>query len=457
MYKLYEKVRKSKENMYGSKPIEENENPFSDGPCLLCISAQHDNSFAVKSNFGVTKEGMKMARLRVRGEKNAGFDLKKFPVKFLSMQLERKVDEKQMNDEEQLEEFIDKYLAPLISNKGQKIDCMQAMKNMRNVNIMPYCDATVLVQRIEENLINKMKDLGYTEEECDKIQSQMCMFPISTNRLNGTQKSTCISFMDINDYEINDNVTEEERKLVEESEIGESFITYSENEKAYLFDGDGEHDLKKYTKEGAAMHVCLSSVMSKALENSIKNASGIEFEPISAELITSDVKNIMQKATNGVSEAELTEELDNNLIYGGAKRLSEDEIELLDQLDQSYDYQMRIQKELEVTKSSLKTVQENLVKTDEAINENCSEITRLKILVSRGYQIGASEKFDLETILKSPSDKQLLEERNISIQALVMNALESEASRDGIIHNVDMVEKEALREENSKEGVSLDD
>lgn len=69
MYQLYERVRKSREYMYGSKPIDDTENPFLEGPCLLCISAQYDNSFASKSNFGITKEGMKMARLRVRAEK----------------------------------------------------------------------------------------------------------------------------------------------------------------------------------------------------------------------------------------------------------------------------------------------------------------------------------------------------------------------------------------------------
>ena len=76
MYKLYKRVPKTKDFMYGVKPIEESENPFLEGPCLLCISGQYDNSLAKKSNFGVVKEGMKMARLRVRGQKNAGFDVK---------------------------------------------------------------------------------------------------------------------------------------------------------------------------------------------------------------------------------------------------------------------------------------------------------------------------------------------------------------------------------------------
>ncbi len=282
MYKLYERVPKTKQYMYGSRLIDSDRNPFLDGPCLLCISAQHDNAMASKSNFGITKEGMKMARLRVRGQKNAGFSLKDFPVRFLSLELDKKDEDKKMTSEERIDAFVTQYLLPLIAKDGQRIDCIQAMKNMRNVNMMSYCDGTLLVQDIERNLINKMQDLEYTDEECKEIQSQMCMFPISTDRLTGTQKSTCISFKDINDTEVNDNVTLEERQKVSESTIGESIFEYSSNEMAYLFNGGGDHSLKRYTRVGIAMPVCLSSALSKALENSILNSSGETFVPITA-------------------------------------------------------------------------------------------------------------------------------------------------------------------------------
>ncbi len=282
MYRLYEKVPKTKQYMYGSKMIDSEESPFLDGPCLLCISAQHDNQMASKSNFGVTKEAMKMARLRVRNQRNAGFGLKDFPVKFLSIELDKKDEDKNVTSKERIDVFVTQYLLPLIAKNGKKIDCIQAMKNMRNVNMMSYCDGTLFVQAVEKNLIDRMQKLGYTDEECKKIQSQMCMFPISTDRLRGKQKSICISFKDINDIEVNDNVTLEERKKISESVIGESVFKYSDNEVAYLFNGDGEHKLKKYTCVGKAMPVCLASALSKALENSILNYSANNFVPITA-------------------------------------------------------------------------------------------------------------------------------------------------------------------------------
>lgn len=280
MYKLFEKIPKSEENPYGQRDIEETENPFLDGPCLLCISAGGISSD--KNVFGTTKRGMEMARMRVRGQKNAGFSLQDFPVKFLSIKLDTKSQDKKMTEDERIDTFVAQYLVPLISSNGVKIDCIQAMRNMRNVNMMSYCDGTLVVQNIEQKLLDRMQELGYSNEECKKIQSQMCMFPIATNRLTGTQKSTCISFKDINDLEVSDNVTFVENQKVSESTIGEAFFEYSDSEVSYLFSGDGDHCLKKYTHSGMAMSACLSSALSKALENSILNAQGEKFIPISS-------------------------------------------------------------------------------------------------------------------------------------------------------------------------------
>ena len=282
MFKLYERVSKSEEYLYGIKPIEDNENPFAEGPWFLSISAQYNNDTADRSNFGMAKEGMKMARLRVRGQKNAGYNIKGFPVKFLAIQRESKKEENILSEDKAIFEFIQKYLYPLIEKDGQKIDVIQAMKNMRNVNIMCYCNGTTFAQNIENVLIQRMQELGYNAEEIRKIQSQMCMFPIATDKLDGNQISTCISFKDINDDEVNENVTDEEIKKVEESSMGETIIKYSENEIAYLFNGDGEHQLKKYTEDGKAIPVCLSSAVCKALENSINNSTSDYFTPISA-------------------------------------------------------------------------------------------------------------------------------------------------------------------------------
>ena len=54
-------------------------------------------------------------------------------------------------------------------------------------------------------------------------------------------------------------------------------------------------------------------------------------------------------------------ELDENLIYGGARRISEYEAELLDQIDDISDAQINMQTNL---KSALETEKSKLEKTD---------------------------------------------------------------------------------------------
>lgn len=82
MLELYKRVPKSEEYLYGSRKIQDEENPFLKGPCMLCISAQPK---IAKSIFGLTKYGMAMARLRTRGNAGAKIDLENFPVSFLSI------------------------------------------------------------------------------------------------------------------------------------------------------------------------------------------------------------------------------------------------------------------------------------------------------------------------------------------------------------------------------------
>lgn len=55
----------------------------------------------------------------------------------------------------------------------------------------------------------------------------------------------------------------------------------------------------------------------------------------------------MQKAAEGKSIIELMEQLDDNLVYGGARRISDYELELLDQMDENFDCQIKMQKDLE--------------------------------------------------------------------------------------------------------------
>lgn len=412
MYKLFERVSKSIEHPRGSKPITKVDNPFLTSPCLLCIPGV---STIDKSVFGLSKEGMKMARVRVRGQRNAGFDLSDFPVKFLSIKLDRTDEERKYSNDERVAILVDDYLVDLISDNGKKINCEDAMRRMRNLNIMSYCDGTLMAQRIENTLLDRMQELGYTDEECAKIQSQMGIIAIATNRLNGTQKSTCISFKDINDAEVNDNVSQEEREQIDDTKLKEVVFDYSDNEKAFLFEGDGEHSLKGYQHNGRTAPVCISSFVSRLLENAIKNSKLSEgVIPINADTLLENVPIIMKKAELGMSLEELIAEQDSLISYDGTRRITEIETRLLDQLEESYDAIVNKDAVIKQSEQTIKSQKEKLERTDRAIKGNCTDATYWKIYLEREGQIGLESGMTKEEVLSSPSDREIIESRQLT-------------------------------------------
>ena len=132
--------------------------------------------------------------MRVRNIYNAGFDLDGFPVTLLAMEKDSNGTDRNARSFQLVNQFITRYIVPLISENDQKIDVTQAMKKMRNVNIMTYCDGTLFTQELEDTLLERMEVIGYSSEEAKQIQSQMAILPIATMRLYGDNKSTIFSF-----------------------------------------------------------------------------------------------------------------------------------------------------------------------------------------------------------------------------------------------------------------------
>lgn len=125
--------------------------------------------------------------------------------------------------------------------------------------------------------------------------------------------------------------------------------------------------------------------------------------------LTIDFSDIMQQALEGKVLTELMEKLDVQLTYGGARRISEFEAELLDQLDESYDAQIKMQRDLVYAQRDTKNAQETVKKMDDAISQYCSETTRNKILLARGWQFMPEKTREIEEAL---SDREIVEQRH---------------------------------------------
>ena len=418
MYKLYQKQSKTPEYPLGARAIPDGENPLNN-PCLVCFSPQESNK---RHGFGVTKVGMEMARMRVRGLENAGFNIDTVPVSFLNVINEDGRDK-------QIEEFVDAYLVPLITNaQGQKIDIVKAMKNMRNVNMMSYCNGTYNIADILECLYSKMEEMGYLLDEISQISSQICVFPFSTDipleQLGGV---TSIDFQDINDDEIySPNITPETENNTRSSSIGEAFTIHSATKAIYTINGTGCHRLREqFTREGKALPVVVSRIVSNALQNSILNANSDKFHPITIQELGRGCPEIMQDAEKGVSQEELMKKLDDSLEYGGAKRLTEPEKLLIEQLETACDEIAKLKEHESYTMARIANQDKKIDKMLEIVKEFSSELLHKRLLHETGrWQFNKKE---LDAIKSTPTDKERIiaqQEQISKLQGMLAKTLE---------------------------------
>ncbi len=321
MYRIYEKVPKSQENEYGMKLLDEETNPFKEGPCLLSMIAL---AIWEKDINGAMNYGMEALRLQTNHNENAGIGLNNFNGKILSLSygepsaettVKGKKFQSNIARKDNLDkEFSEKYLFPLIEENGNKIDVLQAMKNIRNINLLTYCGATQSALKFEQYLANRMVELDYSEDDIAHILSQMCIIGYATDvKLNAQYRekrniqSTCLSFGDVNDGDVGTP------KGIQNSAKQRGTIFYDEG--YYFHYGNGEHGLKNYLIQNDALSLGISSVLTKALSNSIRNQSSSTFEPLSQELLTEDLKYIITELQKGKKKQEITPMIDEKISY----------------------------------------------------------------------------------------------------------------------------------------------
>lgn len=332
MYRLYEKVPKSDEYEFGLKLLKESENPFKDGTCLVSMIAI---AMWEKDINGALNQGMEALRLKTNHNENSGIGLENFQGRILSVAygepsekagIKGKKMSNGISSKENLDdEFTQKYLFPLIEHDGKKIDVLQAMKNMRNVNLMTYCGATASALRMEECLKNRMNELGYSEQEISQIQSQMCVIGYATDiklRREFVDKkkveSTCISIGDVNDPDVS------APQSIRENAKANGPIYFDEG--YYFHYGKGEHSLKDYILQDPSLSAAISSVLTKAVSNSIENSKSTEFKPITKELLTADIEKIIEGTREGKSREELMAVVEKGIAYDRKLSFSEQKI-----------------------------------------------------------------------------------------------------------------------------------
>lgn len=340
MYKFYRKVEKSQENEHGLE-IVENGNPFEQ-PTFLSMLALN---MKLRDTNGAISRILELAGIRLpNGEEN--IPMEDVPVNFMSLAYSEAVGDEfpkiaahdnNVKTDEDTRSFVITYMLPLVSNNGQKRDINECLRNMRNINIMCYCDAIYPIKSMSLILTEEMRKLNFTDEEIDNILSQVCIFPVATEEAVIYASISDIKFTTVFILDIKDSFCITDENILQSifgsnSEVGYYTSVALElppekvckNSRMLLVHDDGKHDLKSFIHKGRAFPAIIIKFINAILNNSIINKNNPN-DFISIDVVINTFEQLCDdyiEDKKDVSQLDLLVEILQNLSYQPADNLS---------------------------------------------------------------------------------------------------------------------------------------
>ena len=290
MIHLYEKVPKTEDCVYGIREIT-NENPFENGPCVVTLIAVADHLKEINGSLRL-----------VANMVNPNIDTTVDPDRRILGLGYGKYDEKDCTlsqrypYSEDLEEFINKYITPLLTKNGKKIDVYEAMKKVRNITFLTYCNGDTNYLRIENKMREVLTEYGYTKEELDLIMCQICIATITSHNMKlHDNKMVMFNFGDIYDknYEDSFDLRCKISSNIPFDDDGIKFVNYGSYISCYA-KGDDDHSLYKYMKYDKRFVSLISTVLNTSLDNAIVNKDSDVIIPITYEKVGSALEKVKQ-------------------------------------------------------------------------------------------------------------------------------------------------------------------
>ena len=356
MVTLYKRIEKNKNNFYGFEVLNKEDNPLLQ-PTMICLSAQ---AFHPKSVFGIVREGMRAARLRTSQGIAGRYALKEFPINFVGLTYDFK------GNGLGVDLAVD-YFLPLISSNGQRLDSKQAKKNMRNITIMTYCDGTLEYLALEEKLINMMQELGYSTSEIKSIIKELALVSVLTMRDTSKCLATSFQLVDVKDTEIYEEATPSLIDSLERQSTNHDFIKTGNNNGIYYFNGSGHHSIKAFFDDDYLPHAMIAAIVSQCLTRSIDKHHEFSFDNMQ-EMIES----IINHYSVGYTANEILADLDDQIDYPGAHKLSDYECEYLNVIDSVCRKANNSENDNRLLRSTSTRQRENYDKLEEAIKSTVS-------------------------------------------------------------------------------------
>ena len=254
---LYEKKPIEFMNEYGIEEITD-ENVFMKGPSVIVILAM---TWFLSNVNGAMRLVADLANSNIDNTYNPNKRI--FGIGFGNYAEEYEGFTTLTPEEDELEKFVAKYFLPLIISNGKRIELVDAMKNVRNINVITYCDGAKYYKAMENIFEKKMQELSYSSEEIKMVLSQICLAAVSGNSLKNEQaKATTMTFGDINDKYFD--------LPFKKSECTKNYeLIGFENQFAFIVNGNGEHDFTRYMKTDEIISKAIQSFINDALDSSI--------------------------------------------------------------------------------------------------------------------------------------------------------------------------------------------
>ena len=203
------------------------------------------------------------------------------------------------------------------------------------MNIFTYCDGAYTYKGAEERIETLLQRDGLDNQAIHEILSQVSLVVMESVIEAGNLHATSVTFIDVNDKEVESEKTDSYRNLLSVKNRKSAFSPLGDaNGVLYVYEGTGVHGIKEFFRDNeshAKPAVC--AVVSMFLENSLENELG-------GDLYTIEIPQIISRLTRFSDEAisvkNLLIRLDDSLSYNGAPRYTESSVEVKMELDAVY-------------------------------------------------------------------------------------------------------------------------
>lgn len=291
MVHLYEKVGRTIDNEYGIREVIE-ENPFEKGPCIITVLAV---TFTLKDINGAIRQVAQLVNPEI--DNNYNLDRRVFGLGFGEYDLEKEMFSGFCGGVDQLQAFVKKYFSPLFIKDNQRIECLEAMKNIRNINFVTYCNGTENFKIIEYLLKQEMIRVGYSNDEISLIMSQICLAAISGNVMRKSETSSLtVTFGDIKDRYFRAGIPSSKRKKITDKADYQGFINDGSSI-AFTMLGNGNHSFKRHMTGDDILSPMISCFLNTSVDNALENRNSSYFNPITYEKIEQSFDAIDCKRT----------------------------------------------------------------------------------------------------------------------------------------------------------------